>query len=46
MKVDAIIFDKDGTLLSFDAFWVTVTEKALADVFTALSMDGSCLLVG
>lgn len=32
MKADAIIFDKDGTLLDFEAFWVTVTEKALADV--------------
>ena len=32
MKVDAIIFDKDGTLLDFDAFWVAVTEKAVKSV--------------
>ena len=29
MKADAIIFDKDGTLLDFDAFWVTVSIKAI-----------------
>lgn len=43
MKADAIIFDKDGTLLDFDAFWITVTEKAMADVFSALSMPNSHL---
>lgn len=32
MNVDAIIFDKDGTLIDFDAFWVTVSTKALEDV--------------
>ncbi len=32
MKADAIIFDKDGTLLDFDAFWVTVSIKAVEDV--------------
>lgn len=34
MKADAIIFDKDGTLLDFDAFWVTVSIKAIEDVLT------------
>lgn len=29
MKFDAIIFDKDGTLLDFDALWVPVTEEAI-----------------
>ena len=43
MKADAIIFDKDGTLLDFDAFWISVTVKALGDVFQALSMDDSHL---
>ncbi len=43
MNIDAIIFDKDGTLLDFDAFWVTVTEKALEDVFRALSMGNTHL---
>ena len=32
MKADAIIFDKDGTLLDFDAFWVTVSVKAIEAV--------------
>ena len=31
MNVDAVIFDKDGTLLDFDAFWVTVSEKAVEE---------------
>ena len=34
MKADAIIFDKDGTLLDFDAFWVTVSVKAIEAVLT------------
>ncbi len=32
MFADAIIFDKDGTLLDFDAFWLTISFKALDDV--------------
>ena len=32
MKAEAIIFDKDGTLLDFDAFWVTVSVKAIEAV--------------
>ena len=43
MQADAFIFDKDGTLLDFDAFWISVTVKALEDVFQALSMDNSYL---
>lgn len=32
MKADAIIFDKDGTLIDFDAFWVSVSVKAINDL--------------
>lgn len=32
MKAEAMIFDKDGTLLDFDAFWVTVSVKAIEEV--------------
>ena len=36
MKVDAIIFDKDGTLIDFDAFWVSVAKKAVEDALDIL----------
>lgn len=36
MKVDAIIFDKDGTLIDFDAFWVGVSVSALEDILSGL----------
>lgn len=39
MKADAIIFDKDGTLMSFDAFWVSLSVKALEDVLGQLGME-------
>ena len=34
MKADAIIFDKDGTLIDFDAFWIGVSVKAIEDTLT------------
>ncbi len=34
MKTQAIIFDKDGTLIDFDAFWVSVSVKAIEDVLS------------
>lgn len=43
MRADAIIFDKDGTLLDFDAFWVTVSVKALQDVLASLNEDPALL---
>ena len=39
MRVDGIIFDKDGTLMSFDAFWVSLSVKALEDVLGELGME-------
>jgi phosphoglycolate phosphatase-like HAD superfamily hydrolase len=39
MKAEAILFDKDGTLMDFDAFWVPVSEKAMDTVLMQLQMD-------
>ncbi|MBQ7339358.1 MAG: HAD family hydrolase [Clostridia bacterium] len=38
MKADAIIFDKDGTLLEFDRFWVKVSIKAIELVMKKLQV--------
>lgn len=32
MQADAILFDKDGTLLDFDAFWISLSERSLGAV--------------
>ena len=39
MKAKAIIFDKDGTLISFDSFWVKVSEKAIEEVLHKLEIS-------
>lgn len=39
MNVDAIIFDKDGTLIDFDAFWVTISIKAIKDILRQLGKE-------
>ncbi|MBQ7901234.1 MAG: HAD family hydrolase [Clostridia bacterium] len=37
MTVKAIIFDKDGTLLDFDAFWLTVSKNAINEILKEIS---------
>lgn len=40
--VRAVVFDKDGTLIDFDAFWVSVSERAIDVIFEKLGVtDGA-----
>ena len=39
MTTQAIIFDKDGTLIDFDAFWVAVSIKAIEEVLERVDAD-------
>ncbi len=39
MKADAVIFDKDGTLIDFDSIWVPVSVKALEDILGELHRE-------
>lgn len=37
--VEAIIFDKDGTLIEFDAFWVTVSINAINYILKSIQRE-------
>ena len=39
MKADAIIFDKDGTLIDFDSVWIPVSMTAMEDVLEQLGRE-------
>lgn len=43
----AVLFDKDGTLLEFDPFWIAVSEFAVEQILTeyslSLSLKNDCL---
>ncbi len=39
MKTKAIIFDKDGTLIDFDSFWVTISLSAIAHILKELDRE-------
>lgn len=39
LDIKAIIFDKDGTLLDFDSFWIEVSVCALKDILKKLGRE-------
>ncbi len=43
MRIEAIIFDKDGTLLDFDAFWIAVSVNAIRQVLADSGCAGVAL---
>lgn len=43
MKKEIIVFDKDGTLIDFDAYWVTVSVIAIKEVLHMLGKEEASL---
>lgn len=41
IKAEAIIFDKDGTLIDFDAFWVAVSREAIGRIAELYGMPAA-----
>lgn len=39
MDIQAIIFDKDGTMMKFDSFWIDVSRCAAADILHRLGRE-------
>lgn len=39
MKTKAIIFDKDGTLIDFDAFWVSISKEAVDKILNEIDAN-------
>ncbi|MBE7054765.1 MAG: HAD family hydrolase [Ruminococcaceae bacterium] len=39
MQANVIIFDKDGTLIQFDDFWVSITEHAIRDILKKINRE-------
>lgn len=47
MDIQAILFDKDGTLMKFDRYWVEVSRHAVNDILQQLGLEDvptECLL--